>query len=202
MRLLLIDDSKSSLRALQQTVEGCATTVESYTDPIEAIQRARKTRFDLVVTDFMMPQMDGLEVIKKLRKLDGYAGMPAVVVTSQKDRDLHLALLKASATDILTKPFDKAELRARIENLLALRRSQKKLENENLSLKESVEAAERRSAAHGEEIVWCLARAMASRDGNTGNHVERVAMISELIAQGLGLSDELCRMIFLAAPLS
>jgi putative two-component system response regulator len=201
MRLLLIDDSKSSLLALEQAIQGCPVEIESFTNPVEAVRRARNTMFDLVVTDFMMPRMNGISVIKRLRQLDAYANLPAIVVTSQTDHDLHLALLNATATDILTKPFDPAELRARVENLLALRLSQKKLEKENLSLKRTADAAEKRSIAHGEEIIWCLAKAMSSRDGNTGNHVERVAMIAQLLAQGLGLSDGVCRMIFLAAPL-
>jgi putative two-component system response regulator len=201
MRILLIDDSKSSLVALQQAIAGFAAQIEAFSDPVEAIRRAQEAHFDLVVTDFMMPRINGLAVIKKLRKLQGQSDLPAIVVTSQTDQDLHLAVLGATATDILTKPFDPQELQARVKNLLSVRQAQKDLQSENVSLKETAVAAEQRSKAYSQEIVWCLARAMGSRDGSTGNHVERVAMIARLIAEGFGLADDVCDLIFLAAPL-
>ena len=100
-----------------------------------------------------------------------------------------------------TSPSIPTELQARVANLLTLRAAQVELADRANWLAREVELATAHLLAREEEIIWRLARAIEYRDGDTGEHVSRVAQISQLIAAGIGLSPQRCRTIYLAAPL-
>jgi putative two-component system response regulator len=202
MPLLIVDDSESSLLALETAVcsfAGCA--VESFTNPLEALARSQAVDFDVVLVDYMMPEMNGIEMIRRLRRQPGYEEVPIVMITSQTKRSVRLEALEAGATDFLAKPFDPLELQARVLNLMALHKAQLALADRAKSLDMAFRHATEQADMREQEIIWCLAQAMASRDGNTGDHIERVANIAELIAEGLGLDRIQRRNIYLAAPL-
>jgi putative two-component system response regulator len=202
MQVLVIDDSRSSLALLTKTiseVEDCQ--VEGFLLPSEALQRADEHQFDLVVVDNIMPEMDGMIVTDRLRAMPGYRMVPIIMVTSDMDAAVRLNAIGAGANDFINKPFDTVELQARVRNLLALRQAQLELADRANWLATAVEDATRKLARREEEVIWRLARAIEYRDGDTGGHVSRVAMISRIIARGLGLEDERCHVLYLAAPL-
>ncbi|MGI6856776.1 HD domain-containing phosphohydrolase [Mesorhizobium sp. 1B3] len=202
MRVLVVDDSRSSAVAIARMVaqlQSCA--VDTCLDPLGALVMCQTQSFDLILVDYMMPGMNGVEFIANIRGLERYALVPIVMVTSELDQKVRHEALDVGATDFLTKPFDKVELLARVRNLLALRRAQLELAGRAQDLARQVEAATRHLAEREEEVIWRLARAIEYRDGVTGDHISRVAEISRLIAVGLGFDEERARIIYLAAPL-
>lgn len=202
MPLLIVDDSKSSLLALETAVRQFARCeIETFLNPLDALARTAKVDFDVVMVDYMMPQLNGIDVIRRLRAQRGYESVPIVMITSQTERAVRLEALEAGATDFLAKPFDPLELQARILNLMTLRSAQRAISDRARSLDQAFRHATEQADIREQEIIWCLAQAMASRDGNTGDHIERVANIAELIAEGLGLDRIQRRNIYLAAPL-
>lgn len=176
-------------------------TVETFLSPSQALERARANPFDVVLVDNVMPEMDGIALTEKLRAEPAYQLVPIVMVTSDVDRDLRLRAIHAGATEFINKPFDPVELRARVGNLIKLRQAQLALADRAEWLAGEVKRATSHLVAREEEVIWRLARAIEYRDGDTGGHVSRVATISRMIAEGLGLSPECCRIIYLAAPL-
>jgi putative two-component system response regulator len=170
-------------------------------NPLEALKLSEATQFDLVLVDHVMPGMDGVEVTRRLRGREAYRLVPIIMVSSDRDQQLRLEAIGAGATDFVNKPFDRTELQARVRNLLALRRAQIELADRAVWLAREVERATSHLVAREEEVIWRLARAIEYRDGDTGNHVSRVALISQLVAEGVGLSPERCRTLYLAAPL-
>lgn len=202
MRLLIVDDSRSSLALIGSIVkEAVIAEIELCLNPREALERCGQAQFDLVVVDHIMPEMDGVVFTAALRAQPDYHLVPIVMVTSDMDKVVRIEAIRAGATDFLHKPFDPTELQARIANLLALRRAQVELADRAQWLAREVERATAHLLAREEEVIWRLARAIEYRDGDTGEHVSRVALISQLIAEGVGLSPEQCRTIYLAAPL-
>lgn len=169
--------------------------------PREALERSKTTQYDLVLVDHIMPEMDGVQFTSALRARDSYRLVPIIMVTSDMDRNTRIEAIRAGATDFVNKPFDPTELQARVANLLTLRTAQVELADRANWLAREVELATAHLLAREEEIIWRLARAIEYRDGDTGEHVSRVAQISQLIAGGIGLGPERCRMIYLAAPL-
>ena len=202
MRVLIIDDSRSSLALLASIVAECdAVEVSTTTNPIDALQLSETEQFDLVIVDHIMAEMDGVDVTRWLRSRESYRLVPIIMVTSDADPKVRLDAIGAGATDFINKPFDRTELLARVRNLLALRKAQIDLADRAQWLAREVDRATRHLIEREEEVIWRLARAIEYRDGDTGEHVSRVALISRLLAEGMGLSAERCRIIYLAAPL-
>lgn len=175
--------------------------IDSCLHPREALERTYATQYDLVLVDHIMPGMDGVQFTSALRACESYRTVPIVMVTSDMDRNTRIEAIRAGATDFVNKPFDPTELQARVANLLTLRAAQVELADRATWLAREVELATAHLLAREEEIIWRLARAIEYRDGDTGEHVSRVAQISQLIATGIGLSPQRCRTIYLAAPL-
>lgn len=202
MHILIVDDSRSSLAFLAHRLgELGEHRIEAFIDPVAALARCGEVQFDLVLLDNVMPAMDGVELTRRLRAAPAYRTVPVIMVTSDVDRELRLEAIAAGANDFVPKPFDSVELKARVRNLLALRAAQLELADRASWLQREVETATRHVVEREEELIWRLARAIEYRDGDTGEHVSRVALISRLIAEGVGLSPEQCRIIYLAAPL-
>ncbi|MET0314273.1 MAG: HD domain-containing phosphohydrolase [Hansschlegelia sp.] len=202
MQILVIDDSRSVRALIAHTLRMIdQTEVEVAADPRQALDLCQWRQFDLVLVDYEMPHMTGIEVAARLRARADYAAVPIVMVTSHVDRAVRLEAIGAGVTEFLGKPFERVELQARVHNLLALRRAQIELAEYASGLAQAVERATARIAKGEEEIIWRLARAIEQRDGDTGCHVSRVAMIASLIASEIGLDAERCRMIYLATPL-
>lgn len=185
------------------SIVGAATNadIDACLHPFEALERTRVIQYDLVLVDHIMPEMDGVQFTSALRASDAYRLVPIVMVTSDMDRNTRIEAIRAGATDFVNKPFDPSELQARVANLLTLRAAQVELADRANWLSREVEMATAHLLDREEEIIWRLARAIEYRDGDTGDHVSRVAQISQLIAAGLGLSAHRCRMIYLSAPL-
>lgn len=180
-----------------------ATTaeVDSFLSPRAALASCDLVQYDLVLVDHVMPEMDGVEFTAALRARANYQLVPIIMVTSDTGRQTRIEAIQAGATDFVHKPFDPTELQARVANLLTLRAAQVELADRAAWLAREVELATGHLLAREEEVIWRLARAIEYRDGDTGEHVSRVAQVSQLIAEGIGLEPARCRMIYLAAPL-
>jgi putative two-component system response regulator len=202
MRIALIDNSRAALAMIRSCVETLPNLeVIEFQSPRKALTDASFTQFDFVLTDYEMRAMNGIEFIRLLRELPSYRDVPIIMLTSIDDQDVCIEALQAGATDFIRKPFRSVELARRIENLLALRNAQLHLQDRARMLGGAVELAKHALVNREEEIIWRLARAIEARDGATGEHVTRVAKISFLIAQSMGLPETRCRTIYMAAPL-
>src|SRR5690606_38959393 len=111
------------------------------------------------------------------------------------------AALEAGVIDFLVKPVRPRELRSRCRNLLALRQQQQNLKSRAHELERQLLARMHKLDEREREVLHRLAKATAFRDGSSGNHFERMARISALIAEAMGLPEEEVKMIELAAPL-
>jgi two-component system response regulator RpfG len=168
---------------------------------VDAVVWATRHIADLVLVDYMMPEMDGIEFVKRLRALPGYEHVPIVMVTVHDDRKVRYAALDAGITDFLTKPVDARECLARCRNLLTLRRQQLALEDRRRLLEHMVEDATREVREREKETLLRLARAGEFRDEETGYHLIRMSRYSRLIAHALSLGDDEVETVELAAPL-
>ena len=124
LNVMIIDDQSTGRMVLSEIIRSLDASVEVVTlsDPVEAIEYARKHAVDMVLTDYKMPNMDGIEVVHRLRRIFGYEDVPIVCVTVVNDREVRYRALEAGATDFLIRPIDRLECGARCRNLLSLRR--------------------------------------------------------------------------------
>jgi putative two-component system response regulator len=201
-KLLVVDDNAINLtlfRHLLQKLEGAE--VECIDDPVAALDRCADFNPDLILLDYMMPGVNGLEFIERLRLIPGRADVPVVMVTADTESDVRHRALQLGAQDFLTKPVDKVELTARVRNLLALRKSQQQLADRATWLAEEVAKATAEIAAREKEAILRLSRAAEYRDPETGYHLLRMSNYTHLIAVQLGLPAAEQQLLLEASPM-
>jgi putative two-component system response regulator len=202
MKALLVDDNTTNLLILRRLlVSAIAIDVETFTLPIEALERLDATEFDIILVDYLMPEVDGIEFLRLVREHANHADVPVIMITAEADRDVRLRALESGASDFLRKPVDAIELRVRVRNLLKLHESQKLLRDQARHLQEEVNKAVEKLRTQEREIILRLSRATESRDAETGMHVLRIGRYCRLIAEALGLDAERCADIEWAAPM-
>ena len=144
--IAIVDDRPTNLKILERLARSLddGLTVETFDRATAFLVAAQLQAPDLVITDVKMPDIDGVEFIRRLRALPGCAELPIMAVTASEDRELRLAVLEAGATDFLLSPVDHHEFRVRSRNLLMLRYQQLQLQARASSLEEQMIAEERR----------------------------------------------------------
>jgi DNA-binding response OmpR family regulator len=120
--ILIVDDDAAGRRAMEAPLLNDAYDLVLAQDGPQALELAQALRPDLILLDVMMPGMDGYEVCRRLRADPDLAEVPIVMVTALDDRNSKLQGLAAGADDFLPKPFDRAELRARVQTITRLNR--------------------------------------------------------------------------------
>ncbi|HKU06454.1 MAG TPA: HD domain-containing phosphohydrolase [Bradyrhizobium sp.] len=199
---LLVDDSRSVLDFLKRLIEADGTArAAAYLDPVEALAAAQERDFDIVLVDYEMPHMDGISLIRELRRVPRLTDIPIAMITSIESDEIKMQALEAGATDFLPKRPQSVEMKVRLRNLIRLGVAVRRLNERATDLASEVAAATRKLQEREEEIILRLALAVEYRDNDTGEHTLRVAKYSLLIAEQLGLPARLCRDIYLAAPL-
>lgn len=103
--ILAVDDSASLRMAIRIALTGAEYTVTEASDGVDGLTKANATRFDMIVTDLNMPNMDGLTMIKEIRKNPSQAGVPIIFLTTESDPEMKNQAKAAGATGWLVKPF-------------------------------------------------------------------------------------------------
>ncbi len=201
--VMVVDDHADARILLEHIVRRLdhGVSVESFGYPGDAALWATRHVADMVLVDYMMPEMDGLELVKHLRTQPGYDQVPIVMLTASEDRKLRYRALDAGVTDFLSKPVDVRECAARCRNLLTMRRQHLALEDKKRLLEGMIEEATREVRKREQETLLRLARAGEFRDAETGYHLIRMARYSRLIADAIGIERDEAESIELAAPL-
>lgn len=127
--VLVAEDNVDMRRFIVDVLHGDYRIV-AVEDGAQALSRAIADPPDLVVTDLMMPTLSGDEFIARLRTLDSLATVPVLVLSARADERLRLQLLSDSVQDYVIKPFSPEELRARIRNLVMMKRTRDVLQRE------------------------------------------------------------------------
>lgn len=103
--ILAVDDSASLRMAIRIALTGAGYAVTEAGDGVEGLAKATSTKFDMIVTDLNMPNMDGLAMIRELRKQPAQAGVPIIFLTTESDPEMKNQAKAAGATGWLVKPF-------------------------------------------------------------------------------------------------
>ncbi|HXM84115.1 MAG TPA: response regulator [Burkholderiales bacterium] len=139
--VLIVDDQDDNVVLLKRTLEGAGyTSVTSTRDPLEVCELHRTHRYDLILLDLQMPGMDGFQVIEGLKGIETEGYVPVLVLTAQPSHKLRA--LEAGAKDFISKPFDPAEVLARVYNMLEVRLLHVETENYSKSLERMVREVE------------------------------------------------------------
>ena len=118
-RILVVDDSASMRQMVSFALTSAGFTVDEAEDGQVALGRARGARFNAVITDVNMPNMDGISLIRELRQLPDYRFTPLLMLTTESGGDKQMEGKAAGATGWLVKPFDPEQLLATVRKVLS-----------------------------------------------------------------------------------
>ena len=118
--ILIVEDEPSGQQVVESILMDQGYQVEFASNGKEALQKAMEQRPDLILLDIMLPEMDGIQVLQMMRSNRELAKTPIVMLTALNDREIRIACLDAGADDFFNKPFDRAELRARVRSITKL----------------------------------------------------------------------------------
>lgn len=116
--ILSVDDSASIRQMVRLTLQSAGYNVIEASDGCEAIERVRSASVQMVVTDLNMPNMDGLTLIRELRAMSSFKGVPILFLTTESDDGKKQAAKTAGATGWITKPFKQEQLLAVVKKVI------------------------------------------------------------------------------------
>lgn len=201
-QILIIDDNAMNLELLKETLESAGfIQITTLQDPLKLNSVLATQPFDLVLLDINMPVLDGFDVLSFIQQTLQNQTPPILMVTAQDDIDNRIRAFDAGACDYITKPFHRMELVRRVEIHLENWVLKKQLLEERAQLERRVKQRTEELEQTQLEIVKRLGRASEYRDNETGNHVNRVSLISQALAQEIGCDQDYCELIRLASPM-
>jgi putative two-component system response regulator len=190
-RVMIVDDEPLNIAVVEGYLEMAGyERIFSTDEAIEALPLIRRHRPDAVLLDIHMPGMSGLEILSEVRADPELAATPVVILTASSADETKLDALERGATDLLSKPVHRAELLARLRNVLAVKSYQDRLCRYSEQLEEAVRRRTAELEASRMDVIHCLARAAEFRDDDTGQHIIRVGRYARLIGEELGLSKQ------------
>jgi DNA-binding response OmpR family regulator/cation transporter-like permease len=140
-RILIVDDMEANVRLLEGMLHNAGyASVECTNDPSEVCELHRNNRYDLILLDLQMPVMDGFQVMEALKAIEEGSYLPILVITAQPDQKLRA--LSAGAKDFISKPFELAEVLARVRNMLEVRLLHGESKNYGKALEQKVQEVE------------------------------------------------------------
>ncbi|HTX57139.1 MAG TPA: HD domain-containing phosphohydrolase [Candidatus Acidoferrales bacterium] len=202
MHVLTVDDSDINLavyRSILSRIDNVEVT--GFTSPNEALAWADDHPVDIAVVDYHMPELDGVGFLTQFRQKPAAEHALAVMVTGDGEPEIRRAALVAGANDFLTKPIDQFEFTARMRNMLEVASSRRALADRATWLRSEVERATATIVEREIETIARLTRTAEFRDDVTGMHVVRVGHMCAALGRAVGLGEEDCRQLLLAAPM-
>ncbi|HMD64426.1 MAG TPA: response regulator [Stellaceae bacterium] len=169
-RILVVDDVPDNVDILQTRLESQGYEVATAGDGVEALEKIRELLPDLVLLDIMMPKMDGIETVKRLKTDASLPFIPVILVTAKADGKDVVAGLESGGDDYLTKPVDHAALSARVRAMLRIK-----------ALHDTVQTQARRLEEQAAELgIWN--RTLEERVATQVSEIERVSRLKWFLA--------------------
>ncbi len=204
--ILIVDDSTADVVLFEQILRSAGYSEITSVHPCEVFASHLKNRYDLILLNWQMQNLDGLEIMNRLKEIEKEGCLPVIVITSYpEERSL---ALKEGASDFISKPIEIAEVLARVHNMLKVRLLHHVLLNYNTMLEQEVKKKtldlQLRAADLQEgylETIFTMTRAAELKDEDTGAHVKRISYYSRAFAKILGMDDTFIDAIFYASPM-
>ena len=170
-RILVVDDHAQNIELLTALMQAEGYAVVPASDGLEALAEVASATPDLILLDIMMPGLDGYAVCRQLKERPETCLVPIILLTALGAEEHLLLGIEAGADDFLTKPFSRAELKARVRSLLKLKAYTDELE-------------------HAETMLLMLGRTVEAKDPYTQGHCERLSAYSVALGRALSLPPE------------
>ena len=212
--IINIDDNDMNLLLIETYLQEVDATFVNFTDPCAAVEYMSNNPFDMVLVDYEMPIMNGIETTTQLKRFDPDA--PVIMITASDAEDsVQIEALMAGVNDFIKKPINKVILLNRVRNFIKLRRAIIRLNDQEKYLRTQVDKATANLHKTIDELtesyitleqkehetLRVLSRTAEYKDEETANHVKRVSGYAVLMARCLNLDESEQNILHFAAPL-
>ncbi|MCA9197777.1 MAG: response regulator [Planctomycetales bacterium] len=190
-KILVVDDEPVNIKVVRKYLQqwGYQRFVTT-SDATQAFELIMHEQPDLILLDVVMPGINGLDILAKMRSHPLTKYLPVLILTAATDPETKFRALELGATDFLSKPVDPGDLAPRVRNALMVKSHQDHLKHYADELARQVRMRTAELAASRQDVILCLARAGEYRDHETGNHVLRVGLFVGEIARELGMDED------------
>lgn len=207
--VLIVDDSPDSVLLLTETLKDKYRTKIATSGAAAMKAALRHPQPDIILMDVVMPEMDGFELCKQLKKLPNVASTPIIFITGKIQPEEETHGLAIGAVDYITKPISQPVVLARIATHLKLVNAQRALISQNERLEDTVRQRTKELAKVQDATIAAMAALAETRDDETGNHIYRTQRYVKSLALALQhhprfeyeLTDESIELLFKSAPL-
>ncbi|HXV85948.1 MAG TPA: HD domain-containing phosphohydrolase [Gemmatimonadales bacterium] len=196
---LIVDDEAALRRVLVRVLQGAGYACIEAASGVQALRALEGGRFQVVLSDIQMPEMDGVQLLKAVR--ERWPDVAMVMLTAVSDVHIGVTCLQAGAFDYITKPFQLEEVRARVAQALEKRRLILENQDYHEHLADMVQQQARRIEELFLEGVQTLVHALEAKDAYTRGHSARVALYAGRTARALALGDTDVQLVELGAEL-
>lgn len=200
-RILIVDDEERNVKLLETLLQAEGYATLSARNGREALAVATAQAPDLILLDIMMPDMDGIEAVTRLKSNPSTQPVPVIMVTSLDDRESRQRALEAGAEEFIAKPINRADVSVRVRNLLRLKEYGDFLADHNRILAEQVSERTMQLEAAYRDTVLTLVRAAEHKDEETGHHVRRISHYCRILSNGMNLPADFSDAIYHASPM-
>jgi putative two-component system response regulator len=206
--IMIVDDTEMNIDILVEALQDEYELIVGI-NGLEAMELIEEQKPDLILLDIMMPEMDGYEVLQKLKKNPELNHIPVILLSAITDSGSKTKGFSLGAVDYVIKPFEIVEVKARVETQLRLEEARLVLENQNSVLEEKVKERTKLIERTNSATIYCLAALAETRDPETGQHIKRTQEYIRELAFELRknkeyedvLTDEYIELLYKSAPL-
>ncbi len=189
-RILVVDDDPMNLRMAEFILKKRNYEVLKANSGKKCLEILQSELVNLILLDVQMPEMDGFEVLKKLKTAPEYCEIPVIFLTADEDRQTEVKAFQEGALDFITKPFLAEIMFQRVGRILELSRLQKNLQKEVEKQTRKAEERLEKVERLWEQIIKTLAGTIDAKDAYTNGHSERVAQYSKKLAKRVGKTEK------------
>jgi response regulator RpfG family c-di-GMP phosphodiesterase len=197
MLAIAVDDDPMTLSLIEKIALESEFRVITFTTPEDALPYITENEIDIIITDYRMTQMDGIEFIREIRRTK--KDIPIVMVTVFDDASLMMDALKAGATEFVPKPVNPVEFLARLKNLAQLRKAQLQIRDGAKLFESEIRREIERITTREQEAILLLGHLLERGESVDGAHGLRVARYSRAIAKSAGADKETQEKIYYAS---
>lgn len=204
--LLVVDDDPYVLESLSSLLAEFGYAVSTCKNGREALEKIKEQRFDVVLTDIKMPDVTGIELLRRIRNID--TQLPVILLTAFAELDVAVDAIKRGAFDFITKPYDPEYLVHAVDKAVKYTKLMEMEKNYKVKLEETVRTRTQ-ELADALQMVKNIAREVTTRltavaeyrDVDTGAHISRIGLYSNKIAEALGLSADFMEILTFASAM-
>lgn len=206
--IMIVDDTEMNIVILVEALQDDYELIVAI-NGVEAIEILEEQKPDLILLDIMMPEMDGYEVLKNIKKNPDLEHIPVILLSAITDSDSKTKGFSLGAVDYVTKPFEIVEVKARVKTQLRIEEARLLLESQNIVLEEKVKERTKLIERTNSATIYCLAALAETRDPETGEHIKRTQEYIKELALELRkdekykaiFTDEYIELLYKSAPL-